>query len=168
MAGTGSGCSSACGQRWQLDRSKSWPRRRTCRQLLFPLLRSRSGQQKTFFAHFCAGEDGVAIRPVVHALRAQGVTSILDYSTEADLGHAGSRADQVASWQQNTAIKLASVADAAPLGNAVAIKITALCDPELLLVRAHLFRHAPPLPQGPAHSRSAVTVAGVSRPVFRH
>jgi proline dehydrogenase len=44
--------------------------------------------KKTFFGHFCGGETGEAIKPTLARLRAAGVRGILDYSTEADLGHA--------------------------------------------------------------------------------
>lgn len=39
----------------------------------------------TFYGHFVAGEDQVAIRPVVNNNRKFGVKSILDYSVEEDL-----------------------------------------------------------------------------------
>ena len=39
----------------------------------------------SFFAHFCAGENGQDIRPVIAALESRGIHSILDYAAEADL-----------------------------------------------------------------------------------
>jgi len=40
--------------------------------------------KRTFFAHFCAGEDEASIKPVIDILHASGVGSILDYAAEAD------------------------------------------------------------------------------------
>lgn len=39
----------------------------------------------TFYGHFVAGEDKVAIRPVIERNRSFGVKSILDYSAEEDV-----------------------------------------------------------------------------------
>lgn len=41
--------------------------------------------RKTFFGHFCAGEDEETIRPVIHKLEKHGVGSILDYAAENDI-----------------------------------------------------------------------------------
>jgi len=41
--------------------------------------------KKTFFQHFCAGEDQDSIRPTIKHLENFGVGSILDYAAEADL-----------------------------------------------------------------------------------
>eukprot|EP00618_Florenciella_parvula_P001226 CAMPEP_0119476612 /NCGR_PEP_ID=MMETSP1344-20130328/7058_1 /TAXON_ID=236787 /ORGANISM="Florenciella parvula, Strain CCMP2471" /LENGTH=563 /DNA_ID=CAMNT_0007510405 /DNA_START=82 /DNA_END=1773 /DNA_ORIENTATION=+ len=40
--------------------------------------------KRTFFAHFCAGEDEKTIRPKVESLETAGIGSILDYAAEAD------------------------------------------------------------------------------------
>ncbi|XP_052233706.1 proline dehydrogenase 1, mitochondrial-like isoform X2 [Dreissena polymorpha] len=45
----------------------------------------RKLMKMTFYGHFVAGEDKVAIRPVVSRNRQFGVKSILDYSAEEDL-----------------------------------------------------------------------------------
>lgn len=39
----------------------------------------------TFYAQFVAGENEVAIRPLINNLRSFGVKSILDYSAEEDV-----------------------------------------------------------------------------------
>ena len=39
----------------------------------------------TFFAHFCAGESGDSIGPVINKLELSGVGAILDYAAEADV-----------------------------------------------------------------------------------
>lgn len=41
--------------------------------------------KSTFYGHFVAGEDKVAIRPVVTRNKQFGVKSILDYSAEEDV-----------------------------------------------------------------------------------
>lgn len=41
--------------------------------------------KKSFFSHFCAGENEVLIKPTVHYLNANGVGSILDYASESDV-----------------------------------------------------------------------------------
>lgn len=41
--------------------------------------------KKTFFGHFCAGEDHEDIRPTIHRLDHSGIGSILDYAAEADI-----------------------------------------------------------------------------------
>lgn len=41
--------------------------------------------KKTFFAHFCAGEDETSIEPTVTNIKRFGVGGILDYAAEADL-----------------------------------------------------------------------------------
>ena len=39
----------------------------------------------TFYGHFVAGEDQIAIRPLISRNRQFGVKSILDYSAEEDV-----------------------------------------------------------------------------------
>lgn len=41
--------------------------------------------EATFYGQFVAGEDEVAIKPVLDHLRSFGVKSILDYSAEEDM-----------------------------------------------------------------------------------
>eukprot|EP00694_Reclinomonas_americana_P007440 EC798587.1.p2 GENE.EC798587.1~~EC798587.1.p2 ORF type:complete len:136 (+),score=49.29 EC798587.1:314-721(+) len=41
--------------------------------------------KKTFFGHFCGGEDGKSIQPVIALLQKNGVGAILEYAVEADL-----------------------------------------------------------------------------------
>ena len=40
--------------------------------------------RKTFFGHFCAGEDGVTIQPAIRRLQSAGIGAILDYAAEAE------------------------------------------------------------------------------------
>eukprot|EP00457_Paulinella_chromatophora_P002919 gb/GEZN01002924.1/.p1 GENE.gb/GEZN01002924.1/~~gb/GEZN01002924.1/.p1 ORF type:complete len:585 (+),score=74.19 gb/GEZN01002924.1/:47-1801(+) len=51
---------------------------------LFPAL-TDGVVRRTFFAHFCAGEDEHSIAPRVSSLYDKGVGSILDYAAEADI-----------------------------------------------------------------------------------
>jgi len=44
--------------------------------------------KKTYFGHFCAGEDTETLRPVVKKLESFGVGSIFDYAAEADIEEA--------------------------------------------------------------------------------
>lgn len=41
--------------------------------------------KRTFFGHFCAGEDADLIRPTVEYLQSNGVGAILDYAAEVDI-----------------------------------------------------------------------------------
>jgi len=41
--------------------------------------------RKTFFAHFCAGEDSETIKPVIKKLESAGLGAVLDYAAEADI-----------------------------------------------------------------------------------
>lgn len=43
----------------------------------------------TFFRHFCAGEDGEDVRPVIDRLGRHGIGPILDYAAESDGGGEG-------------------------------------------------------------------------------
>ena len=102
--------------------------------------------RKTFFAHFVAGESAEGIKPVMQALKAQGVGGILDYAAEADMGdnpltagnanqparvypYAGE--DECDANMQHFLTGVKAVADTSPDGFA-AIKVTALGDPKLL------------------------------------
>jgi proline dehydrogenase len=112
--------------------------------------------KRTFFAHFCAGEDGNEIGPVIQRLESSGVGAILDYAAEADVasnntsteatstndlsdrreGVVSARTYEYAGEEEcdaNAKICLACIEDAGkrPDGFA-AIKLTALGKPELL------------------------------------
>ena len=43
--------------------------------------------EMTFYGHFVAGANQVAIQPQIARLRAFGVKAILDYSVEEDISH---------------------------------------------------------------------------------
>lgn len=107
--------------------------------------------RRTFFAHFCAGEDGASIQPTVQRLRAAGVGAILDYAAEEDVAaepeayvRTGERQGVVsartydyageAECDRNTDIFLQAITDAARGGGDgfVAVKLTALGKPVLL------------------------------------
>lgn len=47
----------------------------------------RKLMKATFYGHFVAGEDKIAIRPVVDRNKLFGVKSILDYSAEEDVSN---------------------------------------------------------------------------------
>lgn len=52
----------------------------------------------TFYGQFVAGEDHVAIRPLIQKNRAFGVGSVLDYGVEEDIGEeAGQKETEYAS-----------------------------------------------------------------------
>jgi len=109
--------------------------------------------KSTFFAHFCAGEDAVTIRPTIAKLREAGVGGILDYAAEADLtdtaaedvGEATSsleRPQQARAYDYESELQcdkhvdiflncIDAVSAATPDGFA-AIKLTALGNPALL------------------------------------
>jgi hypothetical protein len=111
--------------------------------------------KRTFFAHFCAGEDVESIRPTIDALRRANINPIMDYAAEADVKQvnekqmlqdvANRRSDGVvaartyqyedeAVCDANRDLMLECVENAASLGNDqfIAIKLTALAKPELL------------------------------------
>ena len=101
--------------------------------------------RRTFFAHFCAGEDATSIVPTLKKLRSHGVGGILDYAAEADLGEASAPVlenqpsrtypyESEAQCEANLHIFLSAVRavkDTTPDGFA-AVKVTALGDPALL------------------------------------
>lgn len=98
----------------------------------------------SFFAHFCAGEDEISIKPTVHKLKARGIGGILDFAAEADVPTGGApagapgqthySASDEAQCDSNVAIFrtcIQAVHNVTPEGFA-AIKITALGLPVLL------------------------------------
>eukprot|EP01147_Barroeca_monosierra_P002666 gene2667-5560_t len=104
--------------------------------------------KKTFFRHFCAGENEGELRPKVANLRASGIGSIMDYAAEADLED---KPEDVLEEEQrltartydyvderhcdanvvNFKICIENVHNVSPAGIA-AIKVTALGHPDLL------------------------------------
>lgn len=108
--------------------------------------------KRTFFGHFCAGEDENLIKPTVDYLDANGVGSILDYAAEVDIQDA---VKAVEADESKTELEVLSrtydyqseaqcdahvatfekciraVHNVAPTGFA-ALKCTALGDPKLL------------------------------------
>jgi hydroxyproline dehydrogenase len=132
----------------------------------------------TFFGHFCAGEDAVAIRPVVQRLADAGIGAILDFAAEADVGShtsyapAPPAATEAAApeaagervYDANLALVLscvesaaAAAADAAARGRTVAglaaCKLTGLTDPSVLE------RLSAVLPPRPAHPTTVAAAA---------
>lgn len=108
----------------------------------------------SFFSHFCAGQDPVTIKPTVDYLASNGVGSILDYASEADITDneeekivAGDnnnsnkqiqcrvydyRGEEVCEQHYQTFVEcIRAVHAVSPTGFA-AIKVTALADPKLL------------------------------------
>jgi len=101
--------------------------------------------KKSFFAHFCAGENGKDIIPTVDRLRAQGVNSILDFAAESDItkqkvtpvvevtGRSHPEDIEEEECDQNTQIFLQCVDAASQFEQGfAAIKVTALGRPHLL------------------------------------
>ncbi len=89
--------------------------------------------RRTFFAHFCAGEDEAGLEPTLARLRAAGVGAILDFAAEADVdggGAGGGGGCSEAALDANLAASLRSVR-AAGSGFA-AVKLTSLAAPDLL------------------------------------
>jgi len=100
--------------------------------------------KRTFFAHFCAGQDTAEIAPRIEALRQLGVGSILDYAAEAALESpeavkvpVTARIYEYQSEEEadrnGKVFELAvrAVKDTSPEGFA-AVKVSALGDPVLL------------------------------------
>ncbi|KAL0486837.1 proline dehydrogenase [Acrasis kona] len=101
--------------------------------------------KKTFFAHFCAGEDSETIKPVIKKLENAGLGAVLDYAAEADVpetpterkeGVVSARTYEYtdeASCDANLEICLSCIeASANRPDSFAAIKLTALGKPELL------------------------------------
>ncbi|KNC54025.1 proline dehydrogenase 1 [Thecamonas trahens ATCC 50062] len=113
--------------------------------------------RSTFFAHFCAGETGADIQPVVMRLKKAGVGSILDYAAENELedleevaaeedidvvvrrearrGVVSARTYDYAGEAEcdaNADMFLQAIEDAAAGEGLVAVKLTALGKPVLL------------------------------------
>mmetsp|Transcript_6893 Transcript_6893/g.19425 ORF Transcript_6893/g.19425 Transcript_6893/m.19425 type:complete len:500 (+) Transcript_6893:430-1929(+) len=99
--------------------------------------------KKTFFAHFCAGENEDEVKPVMQKLGSSHVGSILDYAAEADLDTEEDPSSGRPVYLQKTedhcdgnlkkylnAISLAT--NATEGGGVVAVKITSLGNPALL------------------------------------
>jgi proline dehydrogenase len=103
----------------------------------------------TFFSQFVGGESEAELVPLVAALSAEGVGSILDYAAEADVGEAGGGAAAHAAADAHAAhclrMSLSAVASAAAAGGFAAVKVTGLVEPELLqavTLRMHEHRRA--------------------------
>jgi proline dehydrogenase len=111
--------------------------------------------KKTYFAHFCAGEDEREIIPVVNDYERHGIGSILDYAAESDIsddtiGVIEGLTDEEKEintrtyMYQNEALcddraltfdmclRSANVVKGASSNGFVAVKITALTNPQLL------------------------------------
>eukprot|EP01138_Halocafeteria_seosinensis_P003239 gb/GECG01003313.1/.p1 GENE.gb/GECG01003313.1/~~gb/GECG01003313.1/.p1 ORF type:complete len:663 (+),score=82.34 gb/GECG01003313.1/:1-1989(+) len=105
--------------------------------------------KKTFFAHFCAGEDSESIKPDMDRLRSLGVGGILDYAAEADVENEEveqrdlgvedqklqARTYHYAGEQQcdeNLKITLKSLDTAAEQNGFAAVKVTSLGQPKIL------------------------------------
>jgi proline dehydrogenase len=91
--------------------------------------------RRSFFAHFCAGENAKDIVPSIELLRQAGVGSILDYAAEADVGSGEHGAlDPEEKCERNFSVFLDCIHAAAQFesNGFAAIKMTALGQPELL------------------------------------
>jgi proline dehydrogenase len=85
----------------------------------------------TFFAHFCAGEDGESIKPTIRRLQDAGIGGILDYAAEADLESSAPPATATAAADAGAAATAATVADSVSARYSSAID--ADCDRNLRL-----------------------------------
>ncbi|KAL3130948.1 hypothetical protein ABBQ38_000271 [Trebouxia sp. C0009 RCD-2024] len=111
--------------------------------------------RKTFFGHFCAGEDQAGIKPKINMLHQNGIGGILDYAAEDDMdddegagGSSGAResgpkekvvartfdygSEAICDGHMETFMKSIEAAGDAPGRGFAAIKITALGNPKLL------------------------------------
>lgn len=102
--------------------------------------------KKTFYGHFCAGENQEQVKLTVQRLGKFGVGSIFDYAAESDLNEESSDANGISNlfeeekiYNEHKKIFLDSIKichstrnDDSNINNFVAIKITALVNPELL------------------------------------
>eukprot|EP00602_Paraphysomonas_sp_CaronLab_P000983 CAMPEP_0185031832 /NCGR_PEP_ID=MMETSP1103-20130426/19489_1 /TAXON_ID=36769 /ORGANISM="Paraphysomonas bandaiensis, Strain Caron Lab Isolate" /LENGTH=478 /DNA_ID=CAMNT_0027567485 /DNA_START=238 /DNA_END=1675 /DNA_ORIENTATION=- len=109
----------------------------------------------SYFNHFCAGEDAVTIRPAIQSFDRDGVGSILDYAAEADINEDTMETIKGLTEEQRDITvrtydykneelcdkRMSTFADCLRSANAVkgystngfvAIKCTALTDPQLL------------------------------------
>lgn len=121
--------------------------------------------KRTFFRHFCAGEDGEEIKPTLHELYENGIGGILDYAAEDDVESESGPASReqpndvviartfdyeneaTCDRHMHTFMKSISAAKASEGQGFAAVKVTALGQPKLLervsasLVAVHnLFR----------------------------
>ncbi|CAK4084831.1 unnamed protein product [Aphanomyces euteiches] len=103
--------------------------------------------KKSFFGHFCAGENAQDIQPAIEKLRQAGIGAILDFAAEADVeAEKKTELDGVSSNElqartydyedeamcdANMRIALQAIQDA-PAGGFTAVKCTAMGKPELL------------------------------------
>lgn len=111
--------------------------------------------KKTYFAHFCAGEDEKEIMPVIYDYERHGIGSILDYAAEADIQEdpikliEGLTEDEMQirvrtytyknellcderALTFDKCLRSANVVKGSSSNGFVAVKITALTDPEIL------------------------------------
>lgn len=114
-----------------------------------------TAMRHTFFAHFCAGEDENRIIPVINDYERHGIGSILDYAAEADISEDTTEViDQLSDDEKeivartyayknellcderaltfDKCLRSANVVKGASSNGFVAVKITALTDPNLL------------------------------------
>eukprot|EP00736_Rhodelphis_marinus_P012802 Rmarinus@m.22529 len=88
----------------------------------------------TFFSHFCAGETNADVTAAVNRLAKSGIGGIVDYAAESDIGdHETPRHEREKAYEENTRIALEAIkaASSQEIGFA-ALKLTSLCDPEVL------------------------------------
>jgi proline dehydrogenase len=111
--------------------------------------------KKTFYGHFCAGENTEEIRPVVSQLDKNGIGSILDYAAEADISEDPLEIVEKLSEEERDikvrtydykneelcdarmnifadCLRSANAVKGSKTNGFVAIKVTALTDPALL------------------------------------
>eukprot|EP00525_Craspedostauros_australis_P012454 CAMPEP_0198112224 /NCGR_PEP_ID=MMETSP1442-20131203/4104_1 /TAXON_ID= /ORGANISM="Craspedostauros australis, Strain CCMP3328" /LENGTH=488 /DNA_ID=CAMNT_0043768931 /DNA_START=474 /DNA_END=1940 /DNA_ORIENTATION=+ len=89
--------------------------------------------RRTFFGHFCAGEDEHSIQPVLRRLQQHSIGGILDYAVESDgstqsLPEIERQCDERVPDFQKCVRAAANNQD----GGYVAVKMTALANPQLL------------------------------------
>ncbi|RKO98642.1 hypothetical protein CXG81DRAFT_6783, partial [Caulochytrium protostelioides] len=104
--------------------------------------------KRTFFRHFCGGEDLAEVRPTMARLQKSGIGSILDLSIEADMdedadatGLQGAEALAYAERLAGMFRDSMDIASAQP-GSFIALKITSLVPPMVLLRWSNTLRRA--------------------------
>lgn len=83
--------------------------------------------KRTFFWHFCAGENPAEVQETGNRLRSHGIYSIVDYAAEGDAGNSFEQFAKTNFENLKQSVQIASL-----IGGSVAVKLTALIDSKTL------------------------------------